>query len=95
MGLAECREIHAALLQDAAEGNFHMDSSLYYMWDKALLKEGWERFDRSVMLSMSYTVNGKAHGGIYVELEPAMVHTLKALVDTGVVTQEIIAGWSN
>ena len=95
MGLAECSKIHAALLRDAAEGNFHMDSSIYHMWEKKVLDEGWERFDYRVMLSLSYTVNGRAHAGIYVELEPAMVHTLKALVETGVVTQEIIDGWTN
>ena len=30
-----------------------------------------------------------------MELQPTMVHTLKALVDCGVVTQEIIDGWND
>ena len=91
--------LYAALLQDAREGNFCLDSSLYYMWDKKLGQMAdWERFDRVAIFYLDYWYyeDGVRHSSnIRLELQPTMVHTLKALVECGVVTEEIIAGWDD
>jgi len=91
--------LYAALLQDAREGNFCLDSSLYYMWDKKLGQMAdWERFDRVAIFYLDYWYyeDGVRHSSnIRLELQPTMVHTLTALVECGVVTEEIIAGWDD
>ena len=91
----DCGAVYAALLRDAEEGNFHMDSNIYYMFEKEQnVGPDWERYDRSVMLTLSYRVDEIRHSGVYMQLEPGMVHTIQALLDAEVITQEIINGWN-
>lgn len=96
---ADYETLYAAVLQDAKEGNFCLNSSFFYMWDKELVQMAdWKRFDRepNVYFDYWYYENGtRRTRSFYLELQPGMVHTLKALVDCGVVTEEVIAGWSN
>ena len=90
--------LYAALLQDAREGNFCLNSSFYYMWDKKLIQiADWEYFKNEPMFEIMYQYEkdgSRRRENFYVNLQPGMKHTLKALVDCGVVTQEIIAGWN-
>lgn len=102
----ECRDVapadyemvYAALLLDARESNFCMNSSFYYMWDKKLIQiADWEYFKNEPMFEIMYQYEkdgSRRNDSYYLNLQPGMKHTLKALVDCGVVTEEIIAGWN-
>lgn len=91
--------VYAALLQDAREGNFCLNSSFYYLWDKELIQMAdWEFFKNEPMFEIWYQYEkdgSRRNDSYYLNLQPGMKHTLKALVDCGVVTEEIIAGWGN
>jgi len=90
------KTVYAALLRDAKEGNFFMDADFYYMWDANLgvLPDG-ETFNRDVMFTIGYRIESNRYGNIYLRLQPTMTHTLNALVDAGVITREIIDGWTD
>ena len=98
----DCKKIHAALLRDAEEGNFFLGNNyLFHMNDQEILRiTGWERFEGQYSLYLryrydeSYASNDFYDSIVYVTLQPGMKHTLQALVDCGVVTQEIIDGWT-
>lgn len=91
--------VYAALLRDAREGNFCLNSGFYYLWDKELIQMAdWEFFKNEPMFEIRYRYEkdgSRRNDSYYLNLQPGMKHTLKALVDCGVVTEEIIAGWSN
>lgn len=91
--------VYAAVLRDAEEGNFCLNSNFYYMWDKELLEmTDWERFEKEPHFSLDYWYyedGVRRTGNFYLTLQPGMIHTLQALLDCGVVTEEVIAGWNN
>ncbi len=95
--------VYEALQRDAREGNFVMDS---HFWEE-MYKEGAvqvEQFEHSAHLYVQYRAtegnetsfsSPHRYGGISIDLQPTMTHTLRALIAIGAVSQQIIDSWSN
>ncbi len=84
------RVIYAALLRDAAEGNFVMDDT------------GWEDAEKygkdgylNATLWYEYRMGDDMHDyySIYLDLQPTMVYTLRALAATNAVPRSVVEEW--
>lgn len=90
--------VYSALLRDAAEGNFTMDTGWLDDWEKQ--GEEGELFFYDVSLYVDYRLpvgqTGNSfynYGHLYLTLQPTMRHTLDALVSTGTLDYATIEGW--
>ncbi len=95
--------VYEALQRDAREGNFVMDS---HFWEE-MYKEGAvqvEQFEHGAHLYVQYRAtegnetsfsSPHKYGGISIDLQPTMTHTLRALISIGAVSQQVIDSWSN
>ena len=93
--------VYEALLRDAREGNFYSSKAASYLWEEQL-KYGetpLEEFNAELVLEYRYAENDnsyeRGYGNIFVQLQPTMTHTLKALVSVGVLDYPMIDSWSN
>ena len=92
--------VYEALMRDAREGNFYSYKALSYLWeDKVKYGETTAvTYNAELVIEYRYT-NGdnsyaQGYGNIFVQLQPTMKHTLKALIAVGVLDQTIIDSWS-
>lgn len=85
-------ELYAAVLRDAAEGNIMLDNTGWVDQDKFGIS-GKE----CATLWYEYRTGDNMHNyySIHLNLQPTMVHTLRALAATGLVDRETVAGWLN
>ncbi len=94
----DCGRIYEALLADAREGNFDLECKL--SWDMAADAPDSvvaQEYDYPPNLNIEYRVRtdvATLNGSIYRSIQPTMKHTIKALLDCGVITGETIAGWN-
>lgn len=84
--------IYAALLRDAAEGNFTMENT---GWADAE-KYGEDEYLRATLwyeYRLNETNGVRDYYNIYLDLQPTMVHTLRALAATNMVPRTVVEGW--
>lgn len=87
---AQFEVIYAALLRDAAEGNFVMDNTGWADAEK-YGKDGY----LDATLWYEYRMGDDMHDyySIYINLQPTMVHTLRALAATNAVPRSVVEEW--
>ena len=94
--------IYEALLLDAREGNFTLGS--YFEWDQKNDSFSYDGSTTAAVYEYSPTIGiefrlKNSIGDTYFtiishSLQPTMKHTMKALVDCDLLTQEVIDSWS-
>ena len=79
--------IYQALLQDAREGNVYANGLLY---------QDSETYSASLIIhALVNNDDVSSSQSVYVDLTPQMTHTLQALKDAGLLTEEALATWDS
>ena len=79
--------IYQALLQDAQEGNVYANGLLY---------QDGETYSASLIIhALVNNDDVSSSQSVYVDLTPRMTHTLQALKDAGLLTEEMLATWDS
>ena len=90
--------VYAALLRDAAEGNFLLGDAYLQEWKYQMDSDKY--FYHEAVLYVEYKMTEKTqdeqwshYNMIHVYIQPTMKHTLAALKSAGVITQDTINSW--
>lgn len=92
--------VYEGLMRDAREGNFYSSKVFSDFWEEQLKYNATAipvEYNAELVLEYRYAGNDnsyeRGYGNIFVQLQPTMKHTLRALVSVGVVDQTIIDSW--
>ena len=90
--------IYQAYLQDAQEGNLSEYNGLVYDEHESYTYPGDLRIQavtrREMAVDDETSVGSSGGGHRYVELSPKMTHTIAALQEAGLLTNEVLAAWN-
>ena len=90
--------IYQALLQDAREGNLSEYNGLVYDEHESYTYPGDLRIQavtrREMAVDDETSVGSSGGEHRYVELSPKMTHTIAALQEAGLLTNEVLAAWN-